>query len=74
MSRHQDTGVSASFPCLDIGCGDGAFPYLGCDQSASVSLASEASKHSVYLSGISGLASEELIPGSDCCLSSPSLP
>ena len=35
--RHQDTGVSARFPCLAIGRGDGTFPYLGCDQSASAS-------------------------------------
>ena len=74
VSRHQDTAVSARFLCPAIGRGVGAFPYLGCDQSASVSLASEALKYSVHMPVISGLASEELISGSDWCLSSPSFP
>ena len=67
MSCHQDTGVSARFPCLAIGArGRDPFPCQGC-QLASANFAIEAPKYfSVDLSDISGLASEELITGSDC--------
>ena len=73
MSRHQDTGVSARFPCLAIGRG-GEILFFTKDATRRLRLTSpaEAPKYSVDLSDISGLASEELTSGSGCCLSSPS--